>query len=102
VIDETIDILETIEMFLEFGIEESCGKCTPCRAGTVRQIELLKLIMSGKASMSDLEELEKLSRMILRSSLCGLGMSTSFPLLSALAHYRDEFTNLIKDGEHHD
>ncbi len=111
VIDETICIVDMCLMFLEFGLEESCGKCSPCRYGTKKQIAILKSIIEGKGKPEDLEELKNLSEHILSSSLCGLGMSTSFPLLSALMNYEELFiehlnhkcrANVCKCGENND
>ncbi len=91
VLDETDCMVSTAKYFLEFTKDESCGKCLPCREGTTRMLEILERITSGKGEMADLDKLERLCRMIQKSSLCGLGQSAPNPILSVLEHYREEF-----------
>ena len=82
---------------MEFICDESCGKCTPCRIGTKRMLEILTRITDGKATMKDLEELEVLAENIKTNSLCGLGQTAPNPVLSTLKHFRDEYVAHIVD-----
>lgn len=77
--------------FMHFSVEESCGKCLPCRAGTVQLEQLLDRLLAGLAEPSELEQLEQLCRMVKATSLCGLGQAAPNPVLSALRHFRAEF-----------
>lgn len=78
-------------------MDESCGKCIPCRAGTVQLYQLLTKIREGEASLADLEQLEELCDMVKYTSLCGLGQSAPNPVLSTLRYFRDEYLALIGD-----
>jgi len=98
IIDDSACMVDVARFFMEFCMTESCGKCVPCRAGTVQihnllvQIHnLLTKIARGEASLEDLDRLEKLSNMVKRSSLCGLGQSAPNPVLSTLRYFRDEY-----------
>ncbi|MDG2830059.1 NADH-ubiquinone oxidoreductase-F iron-sulfur binding region domain-containing protein, partial [Vibrio parahaemolyticus] len=82
---------------LEFSVDESCGKCIPCREGTRRMYEILELITEGKADMNDLEELEKLSHVVSNTSLCGLGQTAPNPVVTTLKYYKDEYLAHIVD-----
>lgn len=97
VLDETDCMVNTAKFFLEFTQEESCGKCTPCRVGTKRLLEVLERITSGSGNEGDIEFLEELSNYIKTTSLCGLGMTASNPVLSTIRHFRDEYEAHIKD-----
>lgn len=97
VLDESDCMVSTAKYFLEFTKDESCGKCLPCREGTVRLLEILTRITEGKAEMSDLDKLERLSLMMKRTALCGLGQSAPNPVLSMLEHFREEFEIHIKE-----
>jgi ferredoxin len=77
--------------FLEFTQDESCGKCTPCREGTKRMLEILTRITEGQGRPDDLEKLERLGHMIQKASLCGLGQSAPNPVLSTLKNFREEY-----------
>ena len=82
---------ELARHFMHFSVEESCGKCLPCRAGTVQLEQLLDRLLAGLAEPSELEQLEQLCRMVKATSLCGLGQAAPNPVLSALRHFRPEF-----------
>ncbi|MFH0918184.1 MAG: NADH-quinone oxidoreductase subunit NuoF [Candidatus Omnitrophota bacterium] len=91
VIDEDSCMVNMAKFFLEFTQNESCGKCTPCREGTKRMLEILTRISAGKGVAEDLAKLERLGTMIKKSSLCGLGQSAPNPVLSTLKNFRDEY-----------
>ena len=91
VLDEDDCMVDIAKFFLEFTVEESCGKCTPCRIGTRRMLELLTKITKGEATMDDLDKLEALCYYIKENSLCGLGQTAPNPVLSTLRFFRDEY-----------
>ena len=91
VMDEGNCMVDVARFFLEFTVEESCGKCTPCREGTKRMLELLEKITSGHATMDDLALLEELAHTIKDSSLCGLGQTAPNPVLSTLQNFHEEY-----------
>lgn len=91
VVDKSNSIVETAKNVAEFFVHESCGKCSPCREGTFRILELLELIDDNKATKKDLETLEELSNYICQTSFCGLGKVSTVHLRSALKHFRNEF-----------
>ncbi len=97
VLDETDCMVNTAKFFLEFTQAESCGKCTPCRIGTKRLLEILERITSGNGKERDIEFLEELSHYIKSASLCGLGMTAPNPVLSTLRYFRNEYEAHIKD-----
>jgi len=97
VLDETDCMVNTAKFFLEFTKDESCGKCLPCREGTVRMLEILEKITTGKAVMEDIDKLERLCNLIKKTSLCGLGQTAPNPVLSALKNFREEFEIHIKE-----
>lgn len=97
VLDETDCMVNIAKFYLEFTCEESCGKCTPCRIGTTRLLEILEKITSGNGEMSDITKLEKLSKNIINSSLCGLGKTAPNPVLSTLKYFRAEYEAHIQD-----
>ena len=97
VMDEDTCMVDLARFFLEFTVDESCGKCTPCRIGTRRLLELLDKIISGKGEMEDIEKLETLSNYIKSASLCGLGQTAPNPVLSTLRYFRDEYVAHIVD-----
>jgi NADH:ubiquinone oxidoreductase subunit F (NADH-binding)/(2Fe-2S) ferredoxin len=97
VLDETDCMVNTAKFFLEFTQSESCGKCTPCRVGTKRLLEILERITSGKGQEGDIEFLEELSHYVKTTSLCGLGMTAPNPVLSTIRYFRDEYEAHIKD-----
>ena len=91
VMDETTCMVDIAKFFLEFTVEESCGKCTPCRVGTKRLLEILDKITTGKGTLEDIDKLEELSYYIKENSLCGLGQTAPNPGLSTLKYFRDEY-----------
>ncbi len=91
VMDEDNCMVDIAKFFLEFTVDESCGKCTPCRIGTRRMLELLNKITSGKGEDGDIEKLEELANTIKTSSLCGLGQTAPNPVLSTLRYFRHEY-----------
>ncbi len=91
VIDEDNCMVDICRFYLEFTVEESCGKCTPCREGTKKMLEMLEIISSGEGTMDDLNKLEALAKTVKSSSLCGLGQAAPNPILSMLGHFREEF-----------
>ncbi len=91
VMDEKTCMVDMARFFMEFIQDESCGKCTPCREGTRRLLEILVKICEGKGEKGDIEALEELSQVIRSSSLCGLGQTSPNPVLSTLRYFRDEF-----------
>ena len=97
VMDEDTCMVDVAKFFLEFTIDESCGKCTPCRIGTRRLYEILEKITSGNGEMSDLDELESLAQHIKDTSLCGLGQTAPNPVLATLRYFRDEYIAHIVD-----
>ena len=97
VMDEDNCMVDIARFFLDFTVDESCGKCTPCRVGTKRLLELLDKIISGKGELEDLDKLEELSNYIKSASLCGLGQTAPNPVLSTLRYFRDEYIAHIVD-----
>ncbi len=91
VLDDTDCMVQTAKFFLEFTQTESCGKCVPCREGTVRMLEILERITHGEAELEELDKLERLGKLLQKSSLCGLGMTAPNPVLNALQNFREEF-----------
>ncbi|MGL4796813.1 MAG: NADH-ubiquinone oxidoreductase-F iron-sulfur binding region domain-containing protein [Paraclostridium sp.] len=97
ILDETDCMVDIAKFFLEFTVEESCGKCTPCRIGNKRLLEILNKITDGKGTEQDLIDLEDLSHTIISSSLCGLGKSAPNPVLSTLNYFYDEYKAHVVD-----
>lgn len=97
VLDDQDCMVATAKFFLEFTQDESCGKCVPCREGTLRMLEILRRITAGQGKMEDLDKLERLGRLIQKTSLCGLGQTAPNPVLSALRHFREEFEIHIRE-----
>ncbi len=97
VMDEDTCMVDIAKFFLEFTVDESCGKCAPCRIGTVRLLELLEKITSGNGEMEDLDRMEELCNYIKSASLCGLGQTAPNPVLSTLRYFRDEYVAHVKD-----
>jgi Na+-translocating ferredoxin:NAD+ oxidoreductase RNF subunit RnfB len=91
VLDETDCMVDIAKYFLAFTQKESCGKCTFCRIGTKRMLEMMEKLTSGHAEENDLEELEKLAGWIKKGSLCGLGRTAPNPVLSTLKYFREEY-----------
>ena len=97
VMDEDNCMVDIAKFFLEFTVDESCGKCAPCRIGTKRLYEILDKITKGQGTMEDLDKLEQLSNDIKASSLCGLGQTAPNPVLSTLRYFRDEYVAHVRD-----
>ncbi|MBE3571560.1 MAG: NADH-quinone oxidoreductase subunit NuoF [Moorella humiferrea] len=97
VMDENTCMVDVARFFLNFTQAESCGKCTPCREGTKRMLEILTRICEGQGKMEDLDTLERLSRVIKNTALCGLGQTCPNPILSTLQYFRHEYEAHIKD-----
>ena len=97
VMNDTTCMVDVARFFLNFTQNESCGKCTPCREGTMRMLEILNRICDGKGVPEDLDILDRLSRVIITTSLCGLGQSAPNPVLSTLRYFRDEYEAHIFD-----
>ena len=97
VMDEDTCMVDLARFFLDFTVDESCGKCTPCRVGTKRLLEILDKIIAGNGELEDLDRLEELSNYIKSASLCGLGQTAPNPVLSTLRYFRDEYVAHIVD-----
>ena len=97
VMDETTCMVDMARFFLDFTKKESCGKCTFCRIGTQRMLEILTAITEGRGKDGDLEKLEELSHQIIDNSLCGLGQTAPNPVLTTIRYFRDEYEAHIKD-----
>jgi len=97
IIDEDNCMVDICRFYLDFTVEESCGKCTPCREGTKKMLEMLEIISSGDGTLEDIDRLEKLAHMVKKSSLCGLGQAAPNPVLSMLDKFRPEFEAHVVD-----
>jgi NADH:ubiquinone oxidoreductase subunit F (NADH-binding)/(2Fe-2S) ferredoxin len=100
VMDDKDNMVNIAKFYLEFTMDESCGRCTPCRIGTKRMYEILNKITSKKATMADIDALKQLSYMIKDSSLCGLGQTAPNPVISTMKHFWSEYMAFIKDVDH--
>jgi NADH:ubiquinone oxidoreductase subunit F (NADH-binding)/(2Fe-2S) ferredoxin len=98
VMDETTCMVDVARYFLEFIQAESCGKCTPCRVGTKKMLDILERICDGRGQMKDIDALEHLGEDIKKASLCGLGQTAPNPVLSTLNNFRDEYVEHIEEG----
>jgi len=101
IMDETSNMVDVARYFMEFCMTESCGKCIPCRVGTVQMHELLCRIAAGQATPRDMELLEELCDLVKQTSLCGLGQSSPNPVLSTLRYFHNEYMDqlAVKPGE---
>ena len=97
VMDETTCMVDIAKFFLEFTVDESCGKCTPCRIGTKRLLEILDKITKGEGTMEDIDKMEELCYYIKENALCGLGQTAPNPVLSTLHFFRDEYEAHVKE-----
>ena len=97
VMDEDTCMVDIAKFFLEFTVDESCGKCAPCRIGTKRMLEILEKITNGTGTLEDIDRLERLCNMVKQSSLCGLGQTAPNPILSTLRYFRDEYIAHVVD-----
>ncbi len=91
ILDEDDCMVNIAKYFMTFSQDESCGKCTPCREGTTRMLEILERITAGSGTLEDLDKLRRLGHLMRRASLCGLGRAAANPVLSTLEHFRDEY-----------
>ena len=98
VMDQSTNMVDVARFFMEFCMDESCGKCIPCRAGTVQLYQLLTKIRDGNADQADLAQLETLCDMVKNTSLCGLGQAAPNPTLSTLHYFRDEYLALLQNS----
>ena len=99
VMDEDVSMPEIAKFFMQFSMDESCGKCSPCRAGTVQLHQLLERITSGAGTRQDMRDLEHLCHVVRDTSLCGLGQTAPSPVLSTLQYFRSEYEDLIVSEE---
>ena len=99
VLDETSSMPDVARFFMEFCADESCGKCVPCRVGTVQMRGLLDKIVAGRATTADVEKLQRLGELVKRTSLCGLGQSAPNPALSTLRYFRHEYDALVGEAK---
>ncbi len=97
VMDEDACMVDIAKFFLEFTVDESCGKCTPCRVGTKRLYEMLEKVTKGKATIEDIDKMEELCYYIKENSLCGLGQTAPNPVLSTLHFFRDEYMEHVNN-----
>ena len=97
VLDEDDCMVSVAKFYLSFIVSESCGKCTPCRVGTKRSLEILEKICNGKGTMEDLDRLKELAYTIKDTALCGLGQTAPNPVLSTIENFEDEYIAHIKD-----
>jgi NADP-reducing hydrogenase subunit HndC len=97
VMDEDNCMVDIARFFLDFTVDESCGKCTPCRVGTKRMLEILDKIIAGNGTLEDLDKLEELANYIKSASLCGLGQTAPNPVISTLRNFRDEYVAHVVD-----
>ena len=97
VMDDTKCMVSLAKFYLQFTVSESCGKCTPCRIGTKRMLEILEKITEGKGEEKDLEKLDKLAKNIIRASVCGLGQTAPNPVLSTMKYFMDEYKEHVFD-----
>jgi bidirectional [NiFe] hydrogenase diaphorase subunit len=99
VMDETTNMVDIAAFFVAFSREESCGKCIPCRCGTVQLEQLLRKLLERRGCLADLSQLESLCHTVAVASLCGLGQSAPKPVLSTLRHFRDDYLALLGPAE---
>ena len=99
VMDEKNCMVDIARFYLDFTVSESCGKCTPCRIGTKRMLEILTRMCEGKSSLEEIDKLERLAKSIKKASICGLGQSAPNPVLSTLKYFRDEYIEHVSEGK---
>ena len=97
VMDDSKCMVNLAKFYLGFTVDESCGKCTPCRIGTKRMLEILERITEGDGTLEDIDKLEKLAHTIIKASVCGLGQTAPNPVLSTLKYFRDEYIAHVED-----
>jgi bidirectional [NiFe] hydrogenase diaphorase subunit len=91
IMDERSCMVDVAKFFMEFCLDESCGKCVPCRVGTVQMYRMLEHISNGSATLEDMERLKELCTMVRETSLCGLGQSAPNPVLSTIHYFLEEY-----------
>jgi bidirectional [NiFe] hydrogenase diaphorase subunit len=101
VIDDSSNMIDMARYFMEFSMNESCGKCAPCRVGTVQLHNLLGKFQQGQATEEDLVTLEELCDVVRNTSLCGLGQAAPNPIVSTLRYFRNEYMEKIKPSASH-
>ena len=99
VMDERTNMVDVARFYMQFCMEESCGKCIPCRAGTVEMYQLLNKMVERRGTLKDLEQLEELCDLVKHTSLCGLGQTAPNPVLSTLRYFRNEYLELLQEEE---
>jgi bidirectional [NiFe] hydrogenase diaphorase subunit len=99
IIDDSTGMPDFANFFMDFCVDESCGKCLPCRVGTVQINKLLEKIIAGDGKPEDLKKLDTLCRLVKNTSLCGLGQSAPNPVLSTLKYFRNEYETLIQSNQ---
>ena len=99
VMDDSKCMVNLAKFYLGFTVDESCGKCTPCRIGTKRMLEMLEKITNGEGEIEDIDKLERLAINIKNASICGLGQTAPNPILSTLKYFKDEYKAHILDGK---
>nr|NGX28981.1 NADP-reducing hydrogenase subunit HndC [Candidatus Anoxychlamydiales bacterium] len=97
VLDENDCMVAIARFFMSFSQDESCGKCTPCREGSVRMLEILDRIIEGKGEMQDIDKLKRLGTLMRKASLCGLGRAAPHPILSTIEYFKSEYDAHIKE-----
>ncbi len=97
-LDDSVSVVDMMRKLAAYNADESCGKCTPCREGTPRMVELVDGLIAGRASASDLNDLRQLAELVNAASLCGLGQAAGNPVLSALHFFGDELAMMVKEG----
>ncbi|MDY0211092.1 MAG: NADH-ubiquinone oxidoreductase-F iron-sulfur binding region domain-containing protein [Acholeplasma sp.] len=97
IMDEDNCMVDVARFYLDFTVDESCGKCTPCREGTKQMLDILNRICEGNGTLEDIDELERLGQMIKKTSLCGLGQTAPNPVLSTIKHFKDEYIAHVVD-----
>ena len=98
VFNSTRDVIDFVFRTMEFLNEESCGECTPCREGTEVMVEIFERLARGEGAVEDIGVLEDLSRLMMASSLCGLGQAAPVPVLDTLKYFRNDYENRIKQS----
>ena len=98
VMDDTSCMVDVARFFMEFCMDESCGKCIPCRAGTVQMHDILQRMTRGQATEEDLDMLQQLAGLLREASLCGLGQTAPNPVMSTLRYFREEYDAHINEG----
>ncbi len=96
VIDDHDSVVELAQFYLDFCVDESCGKCAPCRIGGTQMLRLLDRIVGGKGTEEDIRTIRKVAKAMQTASLCALGQTAPNPVLSALRHFEHEFTSLLQ------